>query len=134
MLGGGVDGFAELAGAVALDEEGGVDRTVQPADGLGAGRDGKALQPLRQPGGVALALLLDLGRDELGCPIKLHAAQGLPELMENITESGSKSKTRGALEGVKEKVLGSDDDDGEQRSRRRRPQQSRSRKRDEDDE
>src|SRR5436190_3569343 len=61
-------------------------------------------------------------------------AQGLPELMENITESGSKSKTRGALEGVKEKVLGSDDDDGEQRSRRRRPQQSRSRKRDEDDE
>src|SRR3954451_13056682 len=60
-------------------------------------------------------------------------SQGLPELMENITESGSKSKTRGALEGVKEKVLSSDDDD-EQRRRRRRPQQSRSRKRDEDDE
>src|SRR3954467_4206115 len=37
-------------------------------------------------------------------------AQGLPELMENITEGGAKSKTRGALEGAKEKVLGSDDD------------------------
>src|SRR5205809_4736629 len=36
-------------------------------------------------------------------------AQGLPELMENITEGGAKSKTRGALEGVKEKVLGGDD-------------------------
>jgi hypothetical protein len=64
-------------------------------------------------------------------------SQGLPELMENITEGGAKSKTRGALEGVKEKVLGSDDDDdGEQRSSstRRRRSQSRSRKRDEDDE
>src|SRR5213596_2883989 len=38
-------------------------------------------------------------------------AQGLPELMENITQGGAKTKTQGALEGVKEKVLGSDDDD-----------------------
>src|SRR2546423_13033602 len=31
-------------------------------------------------------------------------SQGLPELMENITEGGAKSKTKGAVEGVKEKV------------------------------
>src|ERR687896_1799608 len=31
-------------------------------------------------------------------------SQGLPELMESITESGSKSKTKGALEGAKEKL------------------------------
>jgi len=66
-------------------------------------------------------------------------SQGLPELMENITESGAKSKTRGAVEGVKEKVgLGGgddDDDDGQRsRSRRRSSSSSRSRKRDDDDE
>ena len=52
-------------------------------------------------------------------------SQGLPELMENITEGGAKSKTKGALEGVKEKVGlgeggGDDDDDGRQKSRSRR--------------
>ena len=43
-------------------------------------------------------------------------SQGLPELLEGMTEGGSKSKTRGALEGVKEKLGldgdGDDDDDG----------------------
>jgi gas vesicle structural protein len=53
-------------------------------------------------------------------------SQGLPELMENMTEGGSRSKTKGALEGVKEKVgLGGGDDDddgGRQKTRtRRRP-------------
>ena len=41
-------------------------------------------------------------------------AQGLPELMSNITSGAAKSKTSGALEGVKEKVgdlFGGDDDD-----------------------
>src|SRR3954452_25260761 len=38
-------------------------------------------------------------------------SQGLPELMESVTSGGAKSKTQGALEGVKEKVLGGDDDD-----------------------
>ena len=39
-------------------------------------------------------------------------SQGLPELLEGMTEGGSKSKTRGALEGVKEKLgLDGDDDD-----------------------
>ena len=64
-------------------------------------------------------------------------AQGLPELMENITEGGAKSKTKGAIEGAKEKVgLGGDDDDDGGGSRRRRSSSGSrsSRKRDEDDE
>jgi gas vesicle structural protein len=56
---------------------------------------------------------------------------GLPELMEGITESGSKSKTKGALEGVKEKLPGGGDDD--KSSRRRRTSSSRSRSRSGDD-
>jgi hypothetical protein len=50
-------------------------------------------------------------------------SQGLPELMESMTEGGAKSKTKGALEGAKEKIgLGDDDDDDDkkQRSRSRR--------------
>ena len=38
-------------------------------------------------------------------------SQGLPELMESMTSGGAKSKTQGALEGVKEKLTGDDDDD-----------------------
>jgi hypothetical protein len=38
--------------------------------------------------------------------------QGLPEIMENITEDGASSKTKGVLEGAKEKIFGSDDDEG----------------------
>ena len=52
---------------------------------------------------------------------------GLPELMEGITEGGAKSKTKGALEGVKEKLPGGGDDDGS--SRRKRTTSSRSRTR-----
>src|SRR5437660_4511730 len=40
--------------------------------------------------------------------------QGLPEIMENITENGASSKTKGVLEGAKEKLLGSDDDEGDE--------------------
>jgi hypothetical protein len=39
--------------------------------------------------------------------------QGLPEIMENITENGAASKTRGVLEGAKDKLFGSDDDENE---------------------
>jgi hypothetical protein len=50
-------------------------------------------------------------------------SQGLPELMESMSSGGSKSKTKGALEGVKESLFGGDDeedeDKGKQRSRRR---------------
>jgi uncharacterized membrane protein YgcG len=39
--------------------------------------------------------------------------QGLPEIMENVTQSGAASKTKGVLEGAKEKIFGSDDDEDE---------------------
>jgi hypothetical protein len=53
-------------------------------------------------------------------------SEGLPELMESMTSGGAKSKTKGALEGVKEKLFGDEDDDddggsgdGKQQQRRR---------------
>jgi gas vesicle structural protein len=59
-------------------------------------------------------------------------SQGLPELMESITEGGAKSKTKGALEGAKEKLgIGDDDEEKEERRPRRRSSQ-RSRKSDEE--
>ena len=68
-------------------------------------------------------------------------SQGLPELMESVTSGGAKSKTQGALEGVKEKLFdGGDDDEDEkeqekEKSRsRRRSSSSRSRSRSKDDE
>jgi hypothetical protein len=42
--------------------------------------------------------------------------KGLPQLMEDMTEGGAKSKTQGALEGAKETLFGSSDDD-DQRER-----------------
>ena len=40
-------------------------------------------------------------------------SEGLPQLIQSMTSGGAKSKTEGALEGVKDKVLGKgDDDDG----------------------
>jgi gas vesicle structural protein len=60
---------------------------------------------------------------------------GLPELMEGMTESGAKSKTKGALEGVKEKLPGGGGDDDDKSSRRRRSSSSsRSRRSSSDDE
>jgi gas vesicle structural protein len=38
-------------------------------------------------------------------------AEGLPQLIQDMTSGGAKSKTQGAIEGVKEKLFGSDDDD-----------------------
>ena len=55
-------------------------------------------------------------------------AQGLPQLIESMTSGGAESKTKGALEGIKDKIMGSDDDEdsdggdsggGSQRSRSR---------------
>jgi hypothetical protein len=57
---------------------------------------------------------------------------GLPELMEDITSSGAKSKTSGALEGVKDKateILGGsddDDDDDDEEAPPKRPARKRS--------
>jgi gas vesicle structural protein len=51
-------------------------------------------------------------------------SKGLPDLLEGMTESGSRSKTRGAVEGVKEKLgIGESDEEEERpkaRPRRRR--------------
>jgi hypothetical protein len=48
---------------------------------------------------------LDIAQDD--------QAAGLPDLMESITSGGAKSKTKGALEGAKEKLFGDDDDDSD---------------------
>ena len=64
--------------------------------------------------------------------ISQDGGAGLPELMEGITEGGAKSKTKGALEGVKEKLPGVGGDDDKSSSRRRRTSSSRSRSRDDD--
>jgi hypothetical protein len=62
-------------------------------------------------------------------------SQGLPELMESITEGGAKSKTKGALEGAKEKLgIGGDDEEEEESRPRRRRSSQRSRSRKSDDE
>src|ERR1700761_7869614 len=47
--------------------------------------------------------------------------EGLPELMENLTENGAESKTKGVLEGAREKLFGSNGDDSEQEKARSRP-------------
>ncbi len=39
--------------------------------------------------------------------------EGLPQLIEDLRHGGAKEKTKGALEGAKEKLLGSSDDDEE---------------------
>jgi gas vesicle structural protein len=62
--------------------------------------------------------------------VRESTSQGLPELMESITEGGAKSKVKGLAEGAKEAVTGDDDDDGEKsqsRSRSRSSSRSRSR-------
>ena len=61
-------------------------------------------------------------------------SQGLPELVDDITSGGAKSKTKGALEGAKDKfddVFGGGDEDedeaeedsGKQKAKRRRKQE-----------
>jgi len=62
-------------------------------------------------------------------------SQTLPELVQDMQQGGASSKTKGALEGAKEKLgMGDSDDDekddkddGKQQSRRRSPAKSRSR-------
>jgi gas vesicle structural protein len=63
-------------------------------------------------------------------------SKGLPELVEGMTQSGAKSKTKGAVEGVKEKLgIGEGDDDDREKSRvRKRPSSQRSRRREGEDE
>ena len=40
--------------------------------------------------------------------------QGLPDMMEGLTESGASSKTKGVLQGAKEALFGDDDDEDEE--------------------
>lgn len=48
---------------------------------------------------------LDLGSSE--------NAEGLPQLVEDVTSGGAESKSRGVIEGAKEALFGSDDDEDE---------------------
>lgn len=52
--------------------------------------------------------------------------QGLPQIMENMTEGGAKNKTKGVLEGAKDSLFGGDDDDEGQSGRKRSASRSRS--------
>lgn len=63
---------------------------------------------------------------------EVEDSQGLPELMDTVTEGGARSKTKGAIEGAKEKLgIGEDEEDREEeRPRRRSSSRSRSRKED----
>jgi len=58
-------------------------------------------------------------------------SKGLPELVEGMTEGGAKSKSKGAVEGVKEKLGLSDSDEDDDTRAKTRP---RRRRRTEDDE
>lgn len=51
--------------------------------------------------------------------ITSNESEGIPQLMEDITENGASSKTRGVLEGAKESLFGSDDDEEEDSGGRR---------------
>jgi gas vesicle structural protein len=53
-------------------------------------------------------------------------SQGLPELMESVTEGGAKSKTQGALEGAKETLFGGGDDEEEEKEEAKPKRRSRS--------
>ena len=45
-----------------------------------------------------------------------QGGEGLPQLMQDLTEGGSESKTKGVLQGAKETLFGSDDDDEDEKS------------------
>ncbi len=49
------------------------------------------------------------------------SSEGLPQLIEDMTQNGASSKTKGVLEGAKESLFGSsgDDDEGEDETRER---------------
>src|ERR1051325_9958620 len=48
--------------------------------------------------------------------VQADDSQGLPDLMESITSGGAKSKSKGALEGIKDALSGDDDDDDKEKS------------------
>src|SRR4051812_12424206 len=59
-------------------------------------------------------------------------SEGLPELMQDMTQGGAKSKTKGALEGAKDTlsgVFGGDDDDEDEDEKEEQEQEARPRRR-----
>jgi hypothetical protein len=46
--------------------------------------------------------------------LEAGSGEGLPELMQDMTEGGAENKTQGALEGAKDKLFGSDGGEGEE--------------------
>jgi hypothetical protein len=56
-------------------------------------------------------------------------SQGLPELMESITEGGAKSKVKGLASGAKEAITGDGDDDDDDQSKSGDDDESKSRSR-----
>src|ERR687887_2293039 len=57
-------------------------------------------------------------------------SEGLPELMGQITSGGAESKTKGAIEGIKDKLTGDgDSDEGDSDKREKSTSRSRSRSR-----
>jgi hypothetical protein len=53
-------------------------------------------------------------------------SEGLPQLIQSMTSGGASSKTKGAIEGVKEKITGSDDDDNDDNDKQSEGSSSRS--------
>jgi hypothetical protein len=53
-------------------------------------------------------------------------SKGLPELVEDMTSGGAESKTKGALEGVKDKLLGDGDGDDDDKKEKQQRSSSRS--------
>jgi hypothetical protein len=59
-----------------------------------------------------------------------QGGEGLPEMIQDMTESGASNKTKGVLEGAKESLFGSsDDDDQDKESSSSRSRRSGSRQR-----
>ncbi len=59
--------------------------------------------------------------------ITSNESEGIPQLMEDITEDGASSKTRGVLEGARQSLFGGDDESEDNGSRSRSSSGSRSR-------
>ena len=57
------------------------------------------------------------------------SSQGLPELIERMESGGAESKTKGALEGVKDKLLGDGDSGGDDDKEKQKRSSGRSRSR-----
>ena len=58
--------------------------------------------------------------------ITSNESEGIPQLMEDITENGASNKTKGVLEGAKQSLFGSDDDEGDERNQKSSQRRGRS--------